>query len=99
MTDTESFGYLVHHGLAEELYRSGEQRFWIIDSGSSHRGEAAKELLHQVNSRIMLVHTPVHRLFTWKPSQETDLLDDSPSQPSASFRLQDRSAKSISSSL
>jgi hypothetical protein len=43
MTDTESFGYLVHHGLAEELYRSGEQRFWIIDSGSSHRGEAVKE--------------------------------------------------------
>ena len=46
--------------LAEEPYRSGERLFWMVDNGSSHRGEAAKKRLRQVDSRIILVHTPVH---------------------------------------
>jgi transposase len=54
------FGRLVNQGLAEEPYRSGERLFWIVDNGSSHRGAAAKKRLHQVDSRIILVHTPVH---------------------------------------
>jgi hypothetical protein len=31
-----------------------------VDNGSSPRGETAKRRLHQVDSRIILVHTPVH---------------------------------------
>ena len=31
-----------------------------MDNGSSHRGEAAKNRLQQVDARIILVHTPVH---------------------------------------
>jgi hypothetical protein len=31
-----------------------------VDNGSSHRGEASKKRLRQVDSRIILVHTPVH---------------------------------------
>jgi hypothetical protein len=46
--------------LSEEPYRSGERLFWIVDHGSSHRGEAAKRRLQQVDARIILVHTPVH---------------------------------------
>ncbi len=46
--------------LAEEPYRSSERLFWIVDNGSSHRGAAAKKRLRQVDSRIILVHTPVH---------------------------------------
>jgi len=34
--------------------------FWIVDNGSSPRGETAKQRLHQVDSRLILVHTPVH---------------------------------------
>jgi hypothetical protein len=30
-----------------------------VDNGSSHRGAAAKTRLHQVDSRIILVHTPM----------------------------------------
>jgi len=40
-----------------------------------------------------------HQPFTWKPSQEIDLLDNSPSQSSTRLCLQDRFAKPISSSL
>jgi hypothetical protein len=59
-TGIEPFGRLVNPVLAEEPYRSGERLFWIVDNGSSHRGAAAKTRLHQVDSRIILVHTPVH---------------------------------------
>jgi hypothetical protein len=59
-TGIEPFGRLVHQVLAEEPYRSGTRWFWIVDNGSSHRGVAAIERLHQVDSRIILVPTPVH---------------------------------------
>lgn len=59
-TGIAPFGRLVNQVLAQEPYRSGERLFWIVDNGSSHRGEAAKKRLRQVDSRIMLVHTPVH---------------------------------------
>lgn len=54
------FGRLVDQVLAEEPYRSGERLFWIVDNGSSHRGAAAMQRLSQVDSRIILIHTPVH---------------------------------------
>ena len=54
------FGRLVNQVLAEEPYRSGERLFWIVDNSSSHRGVAAKKRLCQVDSRIILVHTPIH---------------------------------------
>jgi hypothetical protein len=59
-TGIAPFGRLVTQVLAEEPYRSGERLFWIVDNGSSHRGEASKKRLRQVDSRIILVHTPVH---------------------------------------
>ena len=59
-TGIEPFGRLVKQVLAEEPYRSSERLFWIVDNGSSHRGEASKTRLHQVDSRIIVVHTPVH---------------------------------------
>lgn len=59
-TGIAPFGRLVQQVLAEEPSRSGERLFWIVDNGSSHRGEAAKKRLRQVDSRIILVHTPIH---------------------------------------
>jgi len=59
-TGIAPFGRLVDQVLAEEPYRSGERLFWIVDNGSSHRGATAKQRLSQVDSRIILVHTPVH---------------------------------------
>ncbi len=59
-TGIAPFGRLVKQVLAEEPYRSRERLFWIVDNGSSHRGDASKTRLRQVDSRIILVHTPVH---------------------------------------
>jgi hypothetical protein len=54
------FGRLVEQVLAVEPYRSAERLFWVVDNGSSHRGEAAARRLRGVDARIVLVHTPIH---------------------------------------
>jgi hypothetical protein len=59
-TGIEPFGRLVAQVLAQEPYRSAKRLFWIVDNGSSHRGEAACNRLKKVDPRIILVHTPVH---------------------------------------
>jgi DDE superfamily endonuclease len=59
-TGIEPFGRLVHQVLAQEPYRSAERLFWIVDNGSSHRGEPARQRLRQVDTRIQVLHTPVH---------------------------------------
>jgi DDE superfamily endonuclease len=59
-TGIEPFGRLVDQVLAQEPYRCAERLFWIVDNGSSHRGDTAKQRLRQVDSRIQVLHTPVH---------------------------------------
>jgi hypothetical protein len=59
-TGIEPFGRLVDQVLGQEPYHSAARLFWIVDNGSSHRGETAKHRLRQVDSRIIVVHTPVH---------------------------------------
>ena len=56
----EPFGRLVDQVLAQEPYRSAKRLFWLVDNGSSHRGQAACNRLREVDPRIILVHTPVH---------------------------------------
>ena len=48
-TGIAPFGRLVHQVLAAEPYPSGDRLFWIVDNGSSHRGEAARQRLRQVD--------------------------------------------------
>lgn len=59
-TGIEPFGRLVAQVLSQEPYCSAKRLFWIVDNGSSHRGEAARKRLTKVDPRIILVHTPVH---------------------------------------
>ena len=59
-TGIEPFGRLVAQVLAQEPYRSAKRLFWIVDNGSSHRGEAVRKRMAKVDPRIVLVHTPIH---------------------------------------
>ena len=47
-------------GDAEEPYRSASRVFWVVDNGSSHRGQAAIRRLRKAYRKAVLVHTPVH---------------------------------------
>ena len=59
-TGKAAFGRLVDQVMDQEPYRSARRVFWIVDNGSSHRGERAAEELRARHPRIVIVHTPIH---------------------------------------
>jgi len=59
-TGIEPFGRLVEEVMAVEPYRSADRVFWIVDNGSSHRGETAVERLQVAYGNLTLVHLPIH---------------------------------------
>src|SRR5579859_5368892 len=58
-TGKAAFGRLVDDVMSQEPYRSARRVFWIVDNGSSHRGELAANELRARHPRIVIVHTPV----------------------------------------
>ena len=46
--------------MSQEPYRSAPRVFWIMDNGSSHRGERCAARLRERWPTIIGVHTPVH---------------------------------------
>jgi hypothetical protein len=59
-TGIEPFGRLVTQLMEQEPYRSAGRVFWIVDNGSSHRGETSVQRLSKAYPNAILVHTPVH---------------------------------------
>jgi hypothetical protein len=59
-TGIAPFERLVAQVMAHEPYRSARRVFWIVDNGSSHRGERARARLRAIWPRLVLVHTPIH---------------------------------------
>jgi hypothetical protein len=59
-TGIDSFGRLVDQVMSTPPYRSARRVFWVVDNGSSHRGQAAIDRLCKSHRKAMLVHTPVH---------------------------------------
>jgi len=59
-TGKAAFGRLVDDVMSQEPYHSARRVFWIVDNGSSHRGERADDELRARHPRIVLVHTPKH---------------------------------------
>jgi hypothetical protein len=54
------FGGLVKQVMEQEPYRKAKRVFWIVDNGSSHRGQAARQRLQKDYPHLELVHLPVH---------------------------------------
>jgi transposase len=59
-TGKAPFGRLVDQVMDQEPYRSARRVFWIVDNGSSHRGQRAADEVQARHPRIVVVHTPVH---------------------------------------
>jgi hypothetical protein len=59
-TGIEPFARLVDQVMSQPPYNSARRVFWIMDNGSSHRGEASVRRLTQAHPRIVPVHGPVH---------------------------------------
>ena len=54
------FGALVREVMTQSPNRGAKRVFWIVDNGSSHRGEAACRRLQGEFANLVLVHLPVH---------------------------------------
>lgn len=59
-TGIEPFGRLVHQIMSQAPYRTAQRVFWIVDNGSSHRGQVAADRLRKCYPNLVLVHLPVH---------------------------------------
>ena len=59
-TGIEPFDRLVAQVMTEEPYRSARRVFWVIDNGSSHRGEASVRRLARAHPTLVPVHLPIH---------------------------------------
>jgi transposase len=54
------FMTLAEQVMTQEPYASAKRVFWIVDNGSSHRGQASIDRLAKRFPNAVLVHTPVH---------------------------------------
>ena len=54
------FNRLVDQVMAQEPYLSAKRVFWILDNGSSHRGQPCIARFRQRWPKIVVVHLPVH---------------------------------------
>jgi hypothetical protein len=59
-TGIEPFGRLVDLVLEREPYHDADRLFFVVDNGSSHRGQTSVVRMRRRDKRIILVHTPVH---------------------------------------
>ena len=59
-TGIDPFNRLVQQVMSREPYCDARRVFWIVDNGSSHRGQASIERLQGLWPNLVLVHTPVH---------------------------------------
>ena len=59
-TGIEPFARLVAQVMTTEPYASADRVFWIVDNGSSHRGQASTDRMTKAWPTAHLIHTPVH---------------------------------------
>ena len=59
-TGIAPFTELVDEVMTQEPYASARRVFWVVDNGSSHRGQAAIDRLAARYPNAVMVHTPVH---------------------------------------
>jgi DDE superfamily endonuclease len=59
-TGIEPFARLVAQVMTARPYARADRVFWIVDNGSSHRGQASIDRMRHAWPNAHLVHLPVH---------------------------------------
>jgi hypothetical protein len=59
-TGIEPFGRLLAQVMRQPPYRDARRVFWIMDNGSSHRGERCVQRLTKAYPNLVPVHGPIH---------------------------------------
>jgi hypothetical protein len=88
-TGIEPFGRLVEQVMGRPEYASADRAFWVVDNGSSHRGEAAITRMSRAYPNAILVHTPVHASWLNQVEVYFSLLQRKVLTPNDSTNLQE----------
>jgi transposase len=59
-TGIDPFTRLVTQVMTQQPYARADRVFWVVDNGSSHRGQKAIDRLTKQFPNAIMVHTPVH---------------------------------------
>ncbi|MEP6463116.1 MAG: IS630 family transposase [Frankiaceae bacterium] len=59
-TGIEPFSRLVAQVMTAEPYASADRVFWVVDNGSSHRGQTSIDRMRKAWPNAHLIHLPVH---------------------------------------
>jgi DDE superfamily endonuclease len=59
-TGIEPFSRLVAQVMTTQPYATARRVYWVVDNGSSHRGQTAARRLQQQWPALRLIHLPVH---------------------------------------
>jgi hypothetical protein len=59
-TGIKPFARLVEQVMSSEPYTSARRVFWLVDNGSSHRGQAAIDRMRRCWPNAHLVQLPIH---------------------------------------
>lgn len=69
-TGIVAFDRLVEQVMTTHPYRTARRVFWVVDNGSSHRGDASVHRLQRCHPNLILVHGPIHA--SWLNQIEID---------------------------
>jgi hypothetical protein len=59
-TGIAPFERLVDQVMSQPPYNTARRVFWVMDNGSSHRGEGSIQRLTKAHPRLVPVHGPIH---------------------------------------
>jgi len=59
-TGIQAFDRLVAQVMTSQPYASARRVFWIVDNGSSHRGQPSVDRLQSRWPTLRLIHLPIH---------------------------------------
>ena len=92
-TGIEPFGRLVEQVMTAEPYRSARRVFWVLDNGSSHRGQASVRRLTEAYPRLVPVHLPVHASWLNQVEVYFSILERKVLTPAAAASLEELAAR------
>jgi len=88
-TGIEPFGRLVRQVMGQPVYGSADRVFWVVDNGSSHRGESSVRRMSRAYPNAILVHLPVHASWLNQVEVYFSLLQRKVLTPNDSIDLQE----------
>ena len=59
-TGIDPFNRLIDQVMTSQPYASARRVFWVVDNGSSHRGQPSIDRLQHRWPTLRLIHLPVH---------------------------------------